>query len=29
MERIFGQLWVIAAAFTLDLFDDLLGITFH
>jgi hypothetical protein len=29
MEQIGGQLWIIAATFTLDLLDDQLGITFH
>jgi hypothetical protein len=29
MEQVGGQLWIIATAFTLDLFDDQLGITFH
>jgi hypothetical protein len=28
MEQVGGQLWIIVAAFTLDLLDDQLGITF-
>jgi hypothetical protein len=29
MEQVDDQLWIIAAAFALDLLDDQLGITFH
>jgi hypothetical protein len=29
MEQVGGQLWIIVAAFFLDLLDDQLGITFH
>jgi hypothetical protein len=29
MEQVDDQLWIVAAAFALDLFDDELGITFH
>jgi hypothetical protein len=29
MEQVGGQLWIVAAAFALDLLDDQLGITFH
>jgi hypothetical protein len=29
MEQVVGQHWIIAAAFTLDLLNDQLGITIH
>jgi hypothetical protein len=29
MEQVRNQLWVIAAAFALDLLDDELGVTLH
>jgi hypothetical protein len=29
MEQVGGQLWVVVAAFALDLLDDQLGVTFH
>jgi hypothetical protein len=29
MEMIGDQLWIVAAAFTLDLLDDQLGNTYH
>jgi hypothetical protein len=29
LEQVGGQLWIIVAAFSLDLLDDLLRITFH